>query len=109
MRDDDEKRVLIARLEQGEGAVEEAEQWIARLHEIDPLFSSSDYLLGLERNVKARRLADRLANEISDPPSREQLVDFARKLQHGEGTDVEGEAWLLLLRSPTSSSIPRRY
>lgn len=89
-----ERCELLTKLEQGEGTTEEAELWIARLKAIDPLFHSSDYMLSLDRSVKARRILDRLSVELGDKPTRHQLVDLVAKLQRGEGTEDEEDAWL---------------
>jgi len=93
----DERRTLVAKLRDGEGTTEEAEGWVARLKEIDPLFHSSDYMLGLDRGVKARRIVDQLLTQMGDKPTKDQLVELVAKLQRGEGTEEEDEAWLMFI------------
>jgi hypothetical protein len=95
--DKDEKLDLTTKLLDGKGTLEEAEQWIARLKDIDPYFESSDLMLSLERGVKASRKALELAAEIGQKLNREQLIGLVEKLLSGEGTEEEVEAWLILL------------
>lgn len=97
-----ERSELLTRLERGEGTSEEAERWITRLKEIDPLFHSSDYMLGLERSVRARRIVDQLTAEMGDTLTRNQLVDLVAKLQRAEGTEAEKDAWLTLIERNVS-------
>jgi hypothetical protein len=96
--EDIERRELLNRLERGEGTTEEAERWVARLKEIDPLFHSSDYMLGLERRVRARRILDQLTTEMGDTPTRGQLVGLVVKLRRAAGTEEENDAWLELIK-----------
>jgi hypothetical protein len=89
-----ERRDLLDKLERAEGTTEDAERWVARLKEIDPLFESSDYMLGLESGVRARRILDRLVAEIGNTPTKDQLVDLVAKVQGGAGAEEEIHAWL---------------
>src|SRR5579871_5568406 len=91
-----ERRTLLDRLERGEGTIDEAEHWVTRLKELDPLFYGSDYMLGLERGVRARRIYDQLVAELGGTPTKRQLVDIVAKVQRGEGTEEQVHAWLWL-------------
>jgi hypothetical protein len=92
-----ERRALIAKLGRREGTIDEAERWVARLKELDPLFYGSDYMLGLERDVRARRIYDQFVAELGDNLSRSQLVDLVAKVQRVEGAEEEIHAWMELL------------
>ena len=93
-----ERHDLLGKLERCEGTTEDAEQWIARLKALDSLFTSSDYLLGLERGVRARRILDVLVAETGGGLTREQLVALVGKLLRAEGTAEELDAWLMLVQ-----------
>jgi hypothetical protein len=92
-----ERRELLDKLERAKGTTEDAERWVARLKEIDPLFEASDYMISLERGVRARRILDRLVADIGDEPSRDQLVDLVARVQGGGGTEEEIHAWLMFV------------
>ncbi len=92
-----ERHELLDKLEHGEGTTEDAERWVARLKDIDPLFHSSDYMLGLESGVKARRIVDQLTAEMGNKLTKNQLVALVAKVQRGAGTEEELHAWLTLV------------
>ncbi len=101
-----ERDHLIQKLRDGHGTTVQAEQWIVRLREIDPLFDSSDYMYQLEIDVKARRVADELTAQIGVAPAKEHLVDLVRQIQRGDGTEAEDEGRLnVLARSLPNSKI----
>lgn len=50
------KRELIEKISNGDGTLEQAEQWLAELRQLDPYFDSSDRMLTLEGIVSARRV-----------------------------------------------------
>lgn len=92
-----ERQRLLDRLERGEGRTEDAERWLARLKENDPLCESSDHLLALKRTVRARRVLDKMVADGGSQLARDQLVALVGKVQRGEGTEEEISAWLTLI------------
>src|SRR4051812_29592108 len=86
------KRELIEKLSHEEGAVEEAEQWLAQLQAIDPYFWQSDRMCQFAIRVRIRRRAQEIRSQMDTPPSPEQIaalldsIDYS-KAQRGE--DIE--------------------
>ncbi len=94
----DEVKYLTNKLTQGEGSLEEQEQWLERLKEIDPFFDGSDFKLQTETHIRGRRLAFEMSKEFGGKLTRDQVVRLIAKIKEHSGTDVETSAWHQLLQ-----------
>ena len=89
---------LVDKIVQGEGSLDDNEIWLQRLREIVPSFYASDQMRSVEVIVEARRIRERLQTELPALPSRAVLVDLVRRILEADGTEVEIEAYLSLLK-----------
>ncbi len=96
-RDRREAQDLLIKLWNREGTIAQANQWLARLKEIAPRYFHSHPGGYLERRVAAQDAYERVRAQVGDRPSRAQLVTLVSKLQYGEGTEEDQEAWLWVL------------
>jgi hypothetical protein len=97
----DDNRELIDKLTRGDGAVEQAEQWLAQLQEQDPYFRSSDRMLHLEAVVLARRALVDLEKQYKTEGSQLSKADLIRLVEEiiqADGTEAEIDARIKLLR-----------
>ncbi len=91
------KREFVGKIKSGQGTVEEEEAWLSQVKEIAPYFYDSDAMLYLESSVQSRREYERLRAQMGPTLDRAQLVDLVRKICQAKGSEIEMQAWLMLV------------
>jgi len=81
--------LFIERIENGEGTLEEREEWLARVEALDPYFWDSDRMSSLARAVMLARRVQILREELGSPLDREQLVALVESIDYSKAASLE--------------------
>lgn len=95
---DEERTQLIEMITYQLGTLEESQAGIQRLREIDKWFDASDRMYYLELSVKSWQLEEEIKAALTEPPSRELLVDWLKNAIDEELSEAERGAYLNLVK-----------
>jgi hypothetical protein len=88
---------LYNRIMSWEGDVEQNETWLLRLEAIHPDFWVDSHMRQARLSVARRRSYERLVANMGEHLTREHMVNLVGQLAHGEGSEAEQDAIVLLL------------
>jgi polyhydroxyalkanoate synthesis regulator phasin len=106
MTERSERSLLLGRLENEEGTLEEQEAWLARLQDLDPHFRQFDHSLSLEDSVRLRRRVQTLREQFGMPPTREQLVALVQSIDYSRASSREDIDDLMARSELFAASVP---